>query len=535
MSLAIKKVFCLFSLLIIISYVGMAQDWKTYPLAPAGSLVVFPQDEGRHSNEPIEWWYVSGHLRGETTGSDYSFMVSYFHYPAYIFDGFRILNISNDDNEYFYSDTQAVNYNICSTDSLNLEVNVFGSGTEIFKNITAQDGNALPFEYELSTNPGPASLSLTLDAIKPPLILADSGYLYQGSNAYTYYYSLPKVLTEGSIQADGITENVSGTAWIDRQYGTFNPSTGQEYEWFCVQLSNGIELNINNIFSDDNLIPDDLKYRLLAASVDEQNQYTTSDLTIERLKYKYMSDFQRCYSQSWRITSPINNLDITLTTIKSTTEVFSPFRFYEGAVEVDGYYNGTAVTGKGFAELLHSYEKPVISVIDTADVSGNNYTVSWKVDNPDDGNPLLYDLYYSEGDSLSYQYIIQSISDTSYVWNTSVLGEGNAVWLKVKAYSIDTTLATVASTKLGSELVSAPPIEPEPDILIYPNPSKGMLTIQGSDIQEVTIIDSSGRILKSFAPVSLPLMLNLEYLIEGVYYIKISTSNNQYTRKLILK
>ncbi len=535
MNPALRKVLFLFSLLIGISYGAVSQDWKTYPLAPAGSLVVFPQDEGWHSNEPVEWWYVSGHLTGETTGSDYSFMLSYFYYPAYSFDGFRILNISNDDNDFFYSNTQAVNYNICATDSLNLEVSVLGSGTEIFKNITGQDGKALPFEYELSTSPGTASLSLSLDAIKPPLILADSGYLYQGSNAYTFYYSLPKVLAEGSIQADGITENVSGTAWIDRQYGSFNPSTGQEYEWFCIQLSNDVELNVYNFFTDDSQIPDDLKYRLLAASVDEQNQYTTSELTIERLKYKYMSDFQRCYSQAWRITSPINNLDITLTTIKKTTEVFLPFRFYEGALEVDGYYNGTAVTGKGFAELLHSYEKPLISVIDTAGVSGNDYTVSWKIDNPDDGNPLLYDLYYSQGDSLSYQSIIQAISDTSYVWNTSVLGEGSAVWLKVRAYSIDSTLSTAASTKLGTELVSAPLIEPEPDIIIYPNPSSGLLTIEGSDIQDLMLIDSSGRLLKSFVRVSLPLTLDLEYLSKGVYYIKIRTSKNQYTRTVILK
>ena len=217
----------------------------------------------------------------------------------------------------------------------------------------------------IETGSAPNKLTLEINALKPPLILADSGFLYQGPTAYTYYYSLPYNNVEGSVIVDGISENVSGTAWIDKQYGTFNPSTGIEYEWFCVQLSNGVELNLNNIFTDDNTVPDTLTYRLLAVSVDDQVQYTTSDLEIERQKFSYMEDSLRCYSQAWRISSQINDLDIILTAVKNDTEVKTPFRFYEGSVLAQGVFNGTEVTGKGFAELLHTYEKPHISTLDT--------------------------------------------------------------------------------------------------------------------------------------------------------------------------
>ena len=53
-----------------------AQPWKVYPYQPEGSLVGFPEDEGFHPEEPVEWWYINGTLTGETTGKDYSFMIS---------------------------------------------------------------------------------------------------------------------------------------------------------------------------------------------------------------------------------------------------------------------------------------------------------------------------------------------------------------------------------------------------------------------------------------------------------------------------
>ena len=128
----VKRIAFLLSIFLMIGLDGVSQDWKIYPFTPTGSLISFPEDEGRHSAEPVEWWYVSGHLTGETSGSEYSFMVSYFYYPAYFFDGFRILNISNDDSDFFYSETGAVNYAPVATDSLNIIANIYLGGHRDF-------------------------------------------------------------------------------------------------------------------------------------------------------------------------------------------------------------------------------------------------------------------------------------------------------------------------------------------------------------------------------------------------------------------
>ena len=53
---------------------------------------------------------------------------------------------------------------------------------------------------------------------------------------------------------EGITENISGLGWMDHQWGEFLISPVElygifeTYEWFCVQLDDGSEIMISNIF-----------------------------------------------------------------------------------------------------------------------------------------------------------------------------------------------------------------------------------------------------------------------------------------------
>ena len=87
-------------------------------------------------------------------------------------------------------------------------------GTETWHNKTDSNGNSLAFEYQISAAAKNGALNLEYDALKPPLILADSGYFYQGAADYTFYYSQTENAVTGNITFNGITENVVGTSWI---------------------------------------------------------------------------------------------------------------------------------------------------------------------------------------------------------------------------------------------------------------------------------------------------------------------------------
>ncbi len=518
---------------------GFSQDWKTYPYNPTGQ-VAFPIDEGRHTTEPIEWWYATAQVVGQTTGTEYSVMLTYFYYPQSIFDGFRILNITNHDTGIFYQDVKPLNYTTLSTTNLNIVASVFSGGIESWTNTLDTGNNIIPFEYDLNASASFGSIDFNYETVKRPLILGDDGYLEQGQSNYTYYYSQTQNDVLGTLTLNGSTESIIGTGWIDRQYGNFNPLTGEKYEWFSMQLSNGMDINLWNIFTVNRTIPNDPKYRILSAYVDETTQYTSSDFNIERLQYNCMSDNLMCYSKQWRLTSSVNNLDLTISVREDDSEVQLPFRFFEGSTLITGTVNGTPVTGIGFAELLHGYEHPEVIITSP---SGGFYDtsepISWTLTNPDEGRPVFYDLEYSIDNQVSFQPIVQGLTESMYLWDTPSLSNGDQVWFKVLAYSIDGVLnSTIISDASSTTTLGLNSLSQE-GISIYPNPVNDKLNIvlkNNQFINSFQLLDISGRLVFDSKYIGKrETQLSTNFLNSGIYFVKVNVDINSFVLKFIKK
>ncbi len=540
----------LFLLLSICSFSMSAQVWKTYPYTPAttpASQISFSTDEGRHTTEPVEWWYTSGHFTGTTSGKEYSYMLTYFYYPVSVltlnFDGFRILNVTDEATGEFYQDTQPLTYSTLSTTGLDIGANVSLSGSEYWRNKLDGSSNPIPFQYELSASSSSVSLNFELNTTKRPLILGDDGYFEQGLSNYTYYYSQTANTLTGTFSLNGSTpETVSGTAWIDRQYGNFNPFTGEKYEWFSLQLDNGTDLNLWNIFTADRTIPNDAKYKIMSAYVDDSNQYTISDFEIERLGYFVTPDSQKRYSKKWRLTSTSKNIDLTITANHTDSEVNITqlsFRFFEGSVSVSGTINGVSVSGVGFAELLHDYENPDVSITSpSGGVYNTSNPITWTLNNPDDGRPLLYDLEYST-DNSNFTSIATGLTKPFYTWDGSGITNGEPVWFKVKSYSVDNTLKSeVVSSSSSAATLSVANFDKN-NLIVYPNPVKNDITLNFQSILTgctIKIMDINGRVLSTKkTDNSLLQKINTQFLSQGLYFLHVNSDDFQQIIKFMKK
>lgn len=543
-----KSKITLYLLFFIVSLSLSAQDWKTYPHTPSGgSLISFPTDEGRHAAEPVEWWYTSGHFTGNTSGKEYSYMLTYFYYPVTVsifnFEGFRILNITDETTGAFYQDTQPIfSYSSMSETELDIAT-TFTTGAEFWRNKLDGSSNAVPFQYELSASSSVASINFDLDTTKRPLILDGDGYFNQGLANYTYYYSQTANTLTGSFTLNGTTENVSGTAWIDRQYGDFNPFTGEKYEWFSLQLDNGTDLNLWNVFTADRTIPNDPKYKILAAYVDESTQYTISDFEIERMEYFFTADNQKSYSKKWRLTSVSKNIDLIITANHTTSEVDITqlsFRFFEGSITISGTIDGNVVNGVGFAELLHDYEKPDVSITNPlAGTYDTSLPITWDLNNPDDGRPVYYDLEYSIDNKVSFNTIVTGLTNNSYLWDGSGMSNGDLVWFKIKSYSIDNTLESEIISAAASTVTLALNRFELEEIKIYPNPVIDELYIDLPNVfnaGSIKIFDIDGRLLgqESINKTGAH-NLNTAYLSKGMYILKFESNNFKEFIKFIKK
>ena len=483
-----KKIVFIALLLTTIVVIGnnslSAQDWKTYPYHQEGSVIYFPEDEGRHPSEPAEWWYTCAHLNGLSTGTEYSFMLTYFYHPEFGFDGFRIFNISDETNGQFYAQTLPCNYSNLAQDHLNIQAYPLGSVAEEWVTLEDSSGYLIPFEYHLSATSQNGTIDLFYNTIKRPLMVGGTGFLYQGASSYTYYYSQTKLDVSGTLTLNDITEPVTGTAWLDRQYGEFDPSEDEDYEWFCIQLSNGMDLNLWNIFDTQNQIPDTLSYKLCSIYINDSTYTATSDFELTRLQYSFMPDSVMCYSQQWCIT--FDNTNLIITTQNPNNEVLLPFRFYEGSTIIQGMVDSIMVTGIGFAELLHSYENPDIQLIapNGNEIWDGSEPVIWQLLNPDDGRPVLFDLELSTDSCITYEPIAQGLLDTLYYWDISGIEEGTICWLKVTGYSLDSTLVgfdeTDTSFVIGATSIDEYETEINNKYVLsqnYPNPFNPSTTI----------------------------------------------------------
>lgn len=72
-------------------------------------------------------------------------------------------------------------------------------------------------------------------------------------------------------------------------------------------------------------------------------------------------------------------------------------------------------------------------------------------------------------------------------------------------------------------------------IEIFPNPTHGLLNIQGENINEIEILDITGKVKNQLSTNTDQTSINLSAYSRGVYFIKITTDSNIETQKIILE
>src|SRR5207302_7197825 len=94
---------------------------------------------------------------------------------------------------------------------------------------------------------GMGTLDLSLDAVGPTLYDNGTG-LFPFLGGTSYYYSLPNLRTAGTLTVNGQTQHVTGTSWLDRQWGNWDWTQVHLWTWMALQLGNGESLNLWDLF-----------------------------------------------------------------------------------------------------------------------------------------------------------------------------------------------------------------------------------------------------------------------------------------------
>ena len=319
---------------------------------------VFPADHGPHPGFRNEWWYITGNLDGDG-GRRFGFELTIFRFaltpsvpPAqsdwrsnqvYI----AHFAVTDADREKFFA---AERFSRGALGLAGAQASPFRVWIEDWE-IAAQEAGT-PEHWRLRASDPGFSLELELTAAKPPVLNGDAGLSQKSAepgNA-SYYYSMTRWLTEGSLQLGDDTFPVSGLSWLDREWSTSALAPDQlGWDWFALQLSDGSDLMFYNL-------------RKLDGSQDEHSAGTWIDadgtslhLVRDDVEITVTDTWESpqggVYPSAWTLRAPGQGLDLRIRPVMANQELFTTVRYWEGAVDVEGERNGKPVSGRGYIEL----------------------------------------------------------------------------------------------------------------------------------------------------------------------------------------
>ncbi|MBI1298186.1 carotenoid 1,2-hydratase [bacterium] len=322
---------------------------------------VFPRDHGPHPEYTTEWWYYTGNL-ADAEGGLYGFQLTFFR---------SALSPDQPERASDLATNQIYMAHFAITSGPDAEHHSFdrfsrgagglaGAIGEPEYSVWLEDWRAEqigPQQYRLvAAAEGPdgrVALDLVLAETRDPLLHGDRGLSQKGpepGNA-SYYYSLVRMDTTGTVVFDGESVEVTGLSWKDHEYGTSALSgDAVGWDWFSVTLDNGIVIMFAEIRTRSG-VSQDIFEGTLAYPDGRQVVINQDDFVLTPLGEWTSPDTGIVYPSGWQVTFPAFDIELTIEPLIDDQEMDVAFTYYEGTTLIEGSANGESVRGRGYVEL----------------------------------------------------------------------------------------------------------------------------------------------------------------------------------------
>ncbi|MEX2526043.1 MAG: lipocalin-like domain-containing protein [Gemmatimonadota bacterium] len=318
----------------------------------------FPADHGPHPEFRTEWWYLTGNLTDQD-GAPWAYHLTIFR---------TALTPEPPEGNSVWATNQIYMAHLAVTDGdrgrhraverlARGAVGLAGAQAAPFRvwvedwQMGSQAGGLFPLRVQATD--GDLRVDLVLDQAKGPVLQGVDGLSQKGPDPgdASYYYSFPRIRTQGRVSLGGVDAEVQGESWMDREWSTSALADGQVgWDWFSLQLQEGGELMFYHIRRADGS-PDALSKGLRIYPDGRTRLVTLEEVSLEVTnEWASPVDGTR-YPSGWLLKVPKDNLSLRLTPLIPNQEQLLSVRYWEGAVRVEGTLDGGTVTGRGFAEL----------------------------------------------------------------------------------------------------------------------------------------------------------------------------------------
>ena len=342
---------------------GSAADGYARALTPRA--FVFPRDAGPHQDFQTEWWYATGNLAA-AGGRHFGYQLTIFRraltpHPTprnvdwaasqVYFAHFSVTDVAG---ERFYNRER---WSRGALDLAGARAAPRGGGAAFEAWVESWSMRADGDELLLKAMTDEAAIDLRLRPSRGVALQGDGGLSHKSgdpSNA-SYYYSVPRLDTRGTITIGGTAVAVEGLSWLDREWST--SALGRDevgWDWFSLQLSDGRDVMLYRMRRRDGGVD-------RASSGSVMTDEGLRALRLDQVEVDALSTWKSprsaaTYPGSWRIRIPSEHLDLRVEPWLDDQELSGSFRYWEGAVRIRG--DDGRVLGNGYVELTGYADLP---------------------------------------------------------------------------------------------------------------------------------------------------------------------------------
>ena len=326
--------------------------------------VTFPEDHRSHPEFRLEWWYYTGQLAARQRR--FGYQVTFFRLGVNAEPPTPSRWAIRDVFMTHVALTDVAEQRHTAFERLNRAAVGWAGASATTYEVWNENwrGWLEDRRHRLVAATSAFSLDLTLDAGKPPVLHGVGGYSQKGSSAgnASYYYSLTRMPTHGTLTLGGERLAVEGVSWMDHEFGTTFLEPEQEgWDWFSLQLDDGTDLMMFRLRGRDGSV-DPRSSGTLVDRGGRSRALETASFELDPGRIWLSPDTRGRYPVEWRVRLPAEGLDLAVRAAVDSQELnglASGVAYWEGVVDVEGTRDGGPVTGRGYLEMTGYAGRPM--------------------------------------------------------------------------------------------------------------------------------------------------------------------------------
>jgi predicted secreted hydrolase len=331
----------------------------------------FPRDHGPHPEFRQEWWYVTGNLDA-ADGERFGFELTFFRIalvPPTVPAASEASEASGAARapasawrarEIYvghFAVTDVARGRFRSAQKLSRAAlglaGSQGAPLHVWLDDWTLKASGEGARWELQADQPGYSIDLVLEPQSAPALNGTGGLSRKSDRAAdaTYYYSVPRLGVRGRLLRDGQPIEVSGLAWLDREWGSGGLGHSEVgWDWFGLQLADGSALMFYSLRDRDGR-RDAHSAGTWVGADGTVRELSNADVAIA-VEGEWRNGSGDRYPAGWRIRVPALTLDLSVRPVLADQELQTTPRYWEGAVNVSGERGGTSLGGRGYVELV---------------------------------------------------------------------------------------------------------------------------------------------------------------------------------------